>query len=594
MTRYLIIFILLLNIVFCYAARSPYNGKTITLINDKWQNKDKEINLPIRLRDDVKKIVIRRTFKLPEKTQPGEYDYKLIIDGGVGEITAIMDGVKLLDSKLCDGLPAIFYIDDIIGIEHELEITVIATDIFPKGICGIANVWLEKSPQIHIDEIKYFFHAGDKVIKVWYSISGNKDNLPVVVKVSFASRGTSVYGYSSLLPVKFIDGKSENEQYVNKIKMIEPWDYNNRERCRIKITLLNGTKEIDDVEIFADAYDIKAESNRIKINNNAIAIQGVKLPGGAPVYSGKYSEELSRLKKMGFNVILSDDLPVNSQYADAIAQNNFIVISKIDPNMVSEYMKYSSQLLAIAGWYCVTDDVKGTVDKIRKYDASKFIIIKNENQLLFYPAEGSGNEILLLDLNFSDVDWQMQLSKAELSKKSILVTDISCNTNSEEDALALKSKISKLRSSDNVFGYFVKLPDSPFIDNYGDPAPLYTSLISNNSKLLITADYKASVNQIETIIPNVKVVIECPVKDKVRKTSYTLIRVIDSPDGSNKIDRIENNIFEKNIINDVSNFFSYFTAPIPGEYTIHYALANDKGIISSCSISFVSNAPVKN
>ena len=487
-----------------------------------------------------------------------------------------------------NGIPVEFTVNDSIGIEHELKLSIKATDDYQHGTCGLANVWIEKVPQIHIDSVNYGFHPGDKSIKVIYSVSGNKDNLPINARVSFSSRGAQTFGYSSLLPVKCVDGKAIVEQYINKIRAIEPWNILSKGRCRIKVTLLSGTREIDDFEIFADTFNIGIESNKLKINNIKNILQGIKLPGGMPVYNENNKNEISKLKKIGFNTLISDKMPFVSDFADEIYQNNMLAISYIDPDSSEEYVKYSSQLVSIGGWYCVSPDAKSAVEKIRKYDKSRFIIVKNDLNLLFYLPDNNDNGILVSDLDINDINWQSQLSKTEHFTKSVLVTDIAFQGDNSALANELRNIISKLRSTDNVMGYFLSLSDSPFTNSSGDPSELYTALVSNTAKILISADFKAIVFNNDSILPTVKIIMDLPDKDEKREAVFTLIRVIDKPDGTNEIDKIDDFIFGAGSIRDISNLFSKFSAQVPGEYAIHYALANEKGVVSNCSINFTS------
>ena len=137
-------------------------------------------------------------------------------------------------------------------------------------------------------------------------------------------------------------------------------------------------------------------------------------------------------------------------------------------------------------------------------------------------------------------------------------------------------------------GYFLSLSDSPFTNSSGDPSELYTALVSNTAKILISADFKAIVFNNDSILPTVKIIMDLPDKDEKREAVFTLIRVIDKPDGTNEIDKIDDFIFGAGSIRDISNLFSKFSAQVPGEYAIHYALANEKGVVSNCSINFTS------
>lgn len=589
MLRYLILLLFTFSTLFCYGVRSPYNGKTVTLLIDKWMMGDKKVSLPIRMHDKNKTIELSRFFKFPEKTRIGEFSYKLVIDGIVGDVVVKYDE-KILIAKKMVGIPLEFILNDATGLEHELNISINATDEYKHGICGLAGVWIEKISQIHIENIYYEFRAGDKFIKVKYSVTGNNDNIPLNAKLSFASRGALTFGYSSITPVKCVDGKADIEQNIYKIRSIEPWNSNSKGRCRIRISLLSGTREIDDYEIFADVFNVGIEANNFKINNIKTILQGIKLPGGVPVYNENSKNEISKLKKIGFNVLVSDQMPFISDFADEIYQNNLLAISYIDPEKSDEYIRFPSQLIPIAGWYCISTDAKNVVDKIRMYDKSRFIIVKNLNDLLFFPPY-SNNGFLISDLDTKDINWQSILNKTERFNKSVLVTDIAFQGNNEVLANELKSIITRLRSMYNVIGYFLSLSDSPFTNSSGDPSELYTALISNTAKLLISADFKTTVNNTDSVLPTVKIIMDLSDDDKNRKAIFTLIRVIDRPDGSNKIDKIDDFVFGVGSIRDISNLFTSVYAEIPGEYAIHYALANEKGVISHSSINFTSIIP---
>jgi hypothetical protein len=550
---------------------------------------DKKVSLPIRMHDKVKSIELLKNFKFPEKTRIGEFSYKIVIDGIVGDVVVKYDE-EILATKKMVGIPVEFILNDAAGLEHELKISINTTDEYKHGICGLAGVWIEKMSQVHIENIYYEFRAGDKSIKVRYSVTGNIDNIPINAKLSFASRGAVTFGYSSITPVKCVDGNAEIEQYIYKIRSIEPWNNNSKGRCRIKISLLSGTREIDDYEIFADVYNIGIEANNFKINNTKTILQGIKLPGGVPVYNDNSKTEISKLKKIGFNVLVSEQMPFISDFADEIYQNNLFAVSYIDPEKSEEYIRFSSQLISVAGWYCTSPDAKKAVEQIRKYDKSRFIIVKNLNDLLFF-LPYSDNGLLISDLDTKDINWQSILNKTERFNKSVLVTDIAFQGNNEVLANELKSIISKLRSMNNVIGYFLSLSDSPFTNSSGDPSELYTALISNTAKILISADFKTTVNNTDSILPTVKIIMDLADKDKNRKALFTLIRVIDRPDGSNKIDKIDDFVFGEGSIRDISNLFTSVYAEIAGEYAIHYALANEKGVISNCSINFTSIIP---
>jgi hypothetical protein len=588
---FILLSIILLSCI-CYAAHSQYNGRAVTLMNDKWLMENKEVSLPYRMIKNNKLVELTRKFKMPEKTKKNDFDYNLIIDGGVGDFNVWLDNNLLIHEKL-NGLPKIFKLSDIDGVEHDLKITISNVEGIPESVCGLSGVWLEKVPQIYIDDIRYDFKAGDKSVKVWYSIAGNTQNIPITVKAAFASRGALTFGYWATAVIRSVDSKSVGEIVINKIRTIESWSLLNPGRCRIRLTLLNGNKEIDEVTVFADAFNIGIEANKIKVNNSLITLQGVKLPGGITIFNGNDKNEISRMKKMGFNSIFSTQLPLLPDNADLINQNNLLTISYIDSDKISDCIKYSSQLASISGWFFESDNPDKIIDEIRKFDKSRFIIVKQEDNLLFY-LPGTSNGFLMSDLNLSEINWQNQLVKAEHLNKFIIATNIKCYDNSEKSANLLSAKISKLRSSVKVIGYIVELPENPFLSSSGDPSELYTALISNNAKMMISADYKVTINKGDYANPLVKVIIDLPEKDKQREKKYTIIRVVDKPDGFNSLDKIDDFICGTLNICDVSSLFFNVKAEIPGDYAIHYALADEKGVISSCTVNFTAITIEKN